>query len=240
MVFNLESWAFLVAKLVKNWPAMQETPVQVLGQQDLWRRDRLPTPVFLGFPGGSDSKEFICNVGDLGSIPGLGRFAGGGHGNPLQYSCLENPMDRSLVGYSPWGHKRVGQDWATKPTQHGELRKYHHCLTGILSPPQRNPIFVRSHSPSPLTTWPLAMRIYLLSQKICLFWHFMFMSHTCDLLCPALFTWHNVFKVHSWYIGVYQYFIPFYGQIIFCCVDFIDLFIISWIFRFFPPFAYYE
>ena len=94
MVFNLESWAFLVAKLVKNWPAMQETPVQVLGQQDLWRRDRLPTPVFLGFPGGSDSKEFICNVGDLGSIPGLGRFAGGGHGNPLQYSCLENPMDR--------------------------------------------------------------------------------------------------------------------------------------------------
>ena len=59
-----------------------------------WRRDRLPTSVFLGFPGGSDGKEFTCNAGNLGSIPGLGRSPGGGHGNPLQYSCLENPMDR--------------------------------------------------------------------------------------------------------------------------------------------------
>ena len=47
-----------------------------------------------GFPGGSDGKESACNVGDLGSIPGSGRSPGGGHGNPLQYSCLENPMDR--------------------------------------------------------------------------------------------------------------------------------------------------
>ena len=48
----------------------------------------------MGFPGGSDGKESACNVGDLGSIPGLGRSPGGEHGNPLQYSCLENPMDR--------------------------------------------------------------------------------------------------------------------------------------------------
>ena len=47
-----------------------------------------------GFPGGSDSKESACNVGDLGSIPGSGRSPGEGNGNPLQYSCLENPMDR--------------------------------------------------------------------------------------------------------------------------------------------------
>ena len=53
-----------------------------------WSRDRLPTPVFLGFPGDSDKKESACNAGDLGLIPGLGRFPGGGHGNPLQYSCL--------------------------------------------------------------------------------------------------------------------------------------------------------
>ena len=60
----------------------------------------------LGFPGGSDGKEFCCTVGDLGSILGLERSPGGGHGNPLQYSCLENPHEqRSLVGYSPWGHK---------------------------------------------------------------------------------------------------------------------------------------
>ena len=57
-------------------------------------------------PGGSDSKESTCNVGDLGLIPGLGRSPGGGHGNPLQYYCLENPhKQRSRVGCSPWGCK---------------------------------------------------------------------------------------------------------------------------------------
>ena len=48
----------------------------------------------MGFPGGSDGKESACNAGDLGLITGLGSFPGGGHGNPLQYSCLENLMDR--------------------------------------------------------------------------------------------------------------------------------------------------
>ena len=47
-----------------------------------------------GFPGGSDGKEFAYSVGDTGSIPGLRRSPGEGNGNPLQYSCLENPMDR--------------------------------------------------------------------------------------------------------------------------------------------------
>ena len=74
-----------------------------------WRRDRPPTPVFSGFPGGSDGEESACNVGDLGSIPELGRSPGGGHGNPLQYSWLENPRgQRSLVGSSPWGRKESG------------------------------------------------------------------------------------------------------------------------------------
>ena len=49
---------------------------------------------FLGLPGGSDGKESACNVGDPGSIPGLGRSPGEGNGNPLQYSCLENPTVR--------------------------------------------------------------------------------------------------------------------------------------------------
>ena len=48
----------------------------------------------MGFPGGSDGKESASNAGDLGSIPGSGRSPGEGNGNPLQYSCLENPMDR--------------------------------------------------------------------------------------------------------------------------------------------------
>ena len=53
-------------------------------------------------------KESICNAGDLGLIPGLGRSPGRGHGNPLQCSCLENPHgQRSLVGYSPQGFKET-------------------------------------------------------------------------------------------------------------------------------------
>ena len=48
----------------------------------------------LGFPGGSDGKDSACSVGDLGSVPGLGRSPGEGNGNPLQYSGLENPRDR--------------------------------------------------------------------------------------------------------------------------------------------------
>ena len=58
-----------------------------------WRRDRLPTSVFLGFPVGSDGKESTCNVGDLGSIPGLGRSPAEGKGCPLQYSGLEYSTD---------------------------------------------------------------------------------------------------------------------------------------------------
>ena len=60
-----------------------------------------------GFPGSSDSKVFICNIGDFSSIPESGRFPGEGNGMPLQYSCLENPMDRGALWapWGPWGHK---------------------------------------------------------------------------------------------------------------------------------------
>ena len=59
-----------------------------------------------GFPVGSESKESSCNVGDVGSIPVLGRSPGGGHDNTLQFFCLENPHgQRSLVRPSPWGQK---------------------------------------------------------------------------------------------------------------------------------------
>ena len=88
-------WASLIAQLVKNLPAMQETPVQFLGWEVPWRRDRLPTPVLLGFLHSSVGKESACSGGDLGSIPGLGRSPGEGKGCPLQYSGLD----------SPWGCK---------------------------------------------------------------------------------------------------------------------------------------
>ena len=75
----------LIPQLVKNLPALQETPVSILR----WRNNRLPTPVFLGFPCGSAGKESPWNVGDLGSIPGLERPPRKGKGYSLQYSGLE-------------------------------------------------------------------------------------------------------------------------------------------------------
>ena len=59
----------------------------------------------MGFSGGSDGKESSCNAGDPDLIPGSGRSPGEGNGYLLQYPCLENPMDRSPAGYSPWGPK---------------------------------------------------------------------------------------------------------------------------------------
>jgi len=73
-------------------------------EEDPRRRDKLPTPVFLGFPCGSAGKESTCNAGDLGSIPGLGRSPGEGKGYPLQYFGLENSMDCMVMGSQRVGH----------------------------------------------------------------------------------------------------------------------------------------
>ena len=66
-------------------------------ESDVWNRPC--------FPGGSDGKESTCTAGYPGSIPGSGRFPGEGNSHPLQYSCLENPMDRGAGGLQSMGHK---------------------------------------------------------------------------------------------------------------------------------------
>ena len=104
------SWALLLAQLTKNPPAMWETWVRFLGLESVLSLSDCLTLIVLwrGFPCGSPGKESTCNVGDLGSIPGLGKSPEGGHDNPLQYSCLENPHgQRSLASYSPWGRKEL-------------------------------------------------------------------------------------------------------------------------------------
>ena len=79
--------------------------------------ENLPVP--MGFPCGSTDKESACNVGDLGLIPGLGKSPGGRHGNPLQYSCLEDPhAQRSLAGYSPRGCKESDTTEQLSTVQH--------------------------------------------------------------------------------------------------------------------------
>ena len=91
-------WAPLITQLVKNPPAMQEIPVDFWVGKIHWRRDRLPIPVFLGFPGGSTGEESACNAGDLGSIPGL-----------------EDPSEQGMATHSsilawriPWTEKPGG------------------------------------------------------------------------------------------------------------------------------------
>ena len=84
--------AFLIAQLVKNLPAMQETPVRFPDWEELLEKGWLPTPVFLGFPRDSAGKESSCSVGDLGLIPGLERSFGEGKAT---YSSL-------LAGRVPW------------------------------------------------------------------------------------------------------------------------------------------
>ena len=108
-------WSSLIAQLVKNPPAMQETRVREIP----WRRDRIPTPVFLDFPCGSAGKESACNAGDLGSIPGLGRSSGEGKGYPLQYSGLENSMDCIVHG--------IPKSWT-------RLSDFHFHFTLLLTP----------------------------------------------------------------------------------------------------------
>ena len=92
-VLSFRFQASLIAQLVKNLPVMQETPFDSWVGKIRWRRDRLPTPVFLGFLCGSAGKVSARNSGDVGSTPGLGRSPGEGKGYPLQYSGLKNSMD---------------------------------------------------------------------------------------------------------------------------------------------------
>ena len=78
--------------------------------------DRYFACTILGFPEASDDEESACSAGDPASIPGSGRSPGEGNGNPLQYSCLENPMDRG-AWQATMGLQRIGHNLATKQQQ---------------------------------------------------------------------------------------------------------------------------
>ena len=82
-----------------------------------WRRVRLPTPAFLGFPGGSDCKESTYNAGDLGSISGLGPSPGEGNSYPLQYSGLENCMDCIVDGVAKSETRLSDFHWEVRASQ---------------------------------------------------------------------------------------------------------------------------
>ena len=94
VIYSTFLWASQVAQLVKNPPQCGRLRFDSGVGKIPWRRDRLPTPVFLVFPGGSDSKESACNVGDLGLFPGLGRAPGRQRGKNSSILAWRVPMDR--------------------------------------------------------------------------------------------------------------------------------------------------
>ena len=114
----------------------------------------------LGFPGSSMGKEFACNVGDMGSTPGSGRSPGEGHGNPLQYSCLENPIDggRSLGSYSP---QRCKESDKTEATEHTHIQTFEELDSGKYS--FTNSPFLRfpkSHTLGSHLSWELLSTLH--------------------------------------------------------------------------------
>ena len=93
----------------------------------------------MGFPGGSEGKESACNTGDLGSVPGIGRSSGGGQGNPLQYSGLENSMNciahgvtKSWIWLSNFHSLAPGKKSYNKPRQHIKKQR-HYFADKVLS-----------------------------------------------------------------------------------------------------------
>ena len=86
----------IVLGVTKSWTRLSDFHFQIIKS--------------VGFPGSSDNKESACNAGDPGSIPGVGRSPGEGNGGPLQYSHLENPLDRGASGLHPMGLQKVGHD----------------------------------------------------------------------------------------------------------------------------------
>ena len=112
ILFFTFSTAFNKLHEIFNSSLLHRLPVKGFCPTKCW------CSVLRGFRGVSDGKEYACNEGDLGLIPGLGRSTGEGNGNPLQYSCLGNPMDRGAGKLQSVGSQRVEHNWATNKHAH--------------------------------------------------------------------------------------------------------------------------
>ena len=146
VIYSIIIRAPLIVQLVKNLPAMQGPQFNFWVGKICWRRDRLPTSVFLGFPCGSAGKEpWSLRCQDLGSILGLGRPPGEGKGYPLKYSVLENSMDCIVQGVA-------------KSQIHWAAFTFSVCVS----------ILISQSLPLPLTSW----YPYSCSLHLCLYFCF--------------------------------------------------------------------
>ena len=133
----------------------------------------------------SVGKQSACNAGDTGSIPGSGRSPQEGNGSPLQYSCLENPMDRGFWQATVHGVRRVGHDWVTEPPpQYFNCFHYYYICYGYL--------------------WSVIFEVTILEHQelqrcktanlMCVFWLLPWLAVVClsNLLWPPSFLRHNI------------------------------------------------
>ena len=119
------SLGLLHCRQILYWLSCEGSPIYAL-EYDIYLSLSDLFHSFLGsFPGGSDGKEFACNVGDLGSSPMLGRTPGEGNGNPLQYSCVENPHGQRSLGATVHGVTK-SQTWLRDWVQHSTCIL--HCI----------------------------------------------------------------------------------------------------------------
>ena len=144
----------LIAQLVKNLPAVQKTLVQFLGWEDCWRRNKLPTPVFLVFCCGSAGKDSACNAGDLGLIPDLGNSPGEGKRYPLQYSGIDSSMNCIVHGVTKsW--KGLNDFYFT--SLHALVQDYvFDSYPNPQVPPCGNPVSLAKNS------WPKMPRLWMI------------------------------------------------------------------------------
>ena len=162
---------------------------------------------FFGFPGGSDSKASARNVGVPGSIPRSGRSPGERNGNPAQYSCLENPMDRGDWQTIVYGVTRVWYDLATKPPQpysswvtksRTRLSKFHFTINIAFG---KVSVIVLILILEFVVTLPFWKHIYRLSSfKISL----IFTHYQCHLIYPASlsnFNYSLIYLYLCWFMG---------------------------------------
>ena len=119
-------------------------------------------PTSWGFPGGSEVKASACNAGDLGSIPGLGRSPGEGNGNPLQYSCLKNPMDGGTWWATVHGvaksRTRLKRLSSSSSSASGEEPVQETSETWVRSLGQEDPLEEEMATHSNILAWSLSER----------------------------------------------------------------------------------
>ena len=115
------------------------------------------------FPDGAEGKEPACNAGDPGLIPGSGRSPGEGNGNPLQYSCLEDPHgQRRLAGYSPWGHEEAD----TTERLHVYVTFTNAGDASLISGPGRFHMPIEQLTPCITTTGPAHLELVLHNRRV--------------------------------------------------------------------------